>query len=239
MKKRQQTGFTLIEIMISLGVLGILSLIIATILLRTVDTYGQLSTETDTLKRARHCLEMISREMRESVNYDIALAAGAGPVAAVQNDALLLTSARRSDGLFLVDVDNFPDAESIILFYLNTTAEGIPQLVRLQLYYTQDLNAFTEPFVLGANPYQGANIILNDNGGVVPFNVVTINRATGAVGGTPPLLAPKIMMNQTVSLDLMDNGIDPIEARIACQVIDRHGRTATTRLSTQIDPRNF
>ena len=159
---RKRSGFTLIEVAISLGVLGLLTLVIGSLMVRTVDTYGQLTVDTDTIKQARHCLEMISREVRESANTSIhtpAAGAAMGPVV----DALLLTSARNSSGTFCVDASNFPLPQSIILFYLNITPEGITQLVRHQLYYAEDLNAYTPPFALPGvtNPYIGANIVFH------------------------------------------------------------------------------
>ena len=203
--------------------------------------YAQVTAETDTIKQARHCLEMISQEMRESVNASIVSIAAGAPLGAVQ-DALLLTSARRSDGTFDDFTDNgFPTPQSIILFYLNTTPEGSTQLVRHQLYYAEDLGGgagvYTPPFVLSANPYVGANIVIVDDGGA--GIAININRSTGAVGPTPSLRTPKVLMNRTMSFDIVDNGIDPIEARITCQFVDRNGRTATSRLSTQIELRNL
>ncbi|UCD56630.1 MAG: type II secretion system protein [Candidatus Hydrogenedentota bacterium] len=246
-ERKAHEAFTLIEVAVALGVLGALTLVIATLMLRTIDTYGQVTSETDTTKQARYCLEMISRELRESVNTpttpSIVNPAAGAPMAAVQ-DALLLTSARQSDddsavppkgGEFILDVDNFPDPQSIVLFYLNTTPEGITQLVRHQLYYDEDLSVYASPFALAANPYVDPNIVVVDNAGTV----ININRTTGAVAGTPPFRPPKVLMNRTMSFDIVDTGIDPIEARITCQTVDRYGRTATARLSSQIEPRNL
>jgi prepilin-type N-terminal cleavage/methylation domain-containing protein len=234
------SGFTLIEVAVALGILGIITLVIAALLIRAVDTYGQVMVETDTTKHARHCLGMISREMRESVdtlNSIFQPAAGA-PLGPVQ-DALLLTSARDSNGIFTLDPNSFPVPESIILFYLNTTPEGITQLVRHQLYYVEDLNAFTPPFVLkvAPSPYVGTNIVVVDNAGAGAE--ISIDRTTGSVVGTPPLKSPRVLMNRAMSFDIVNNGVDPVEARLICQSIDRYGRTATSRLSTQIEPRNL
>jgi len=239
-KGREHRGFTLIEVAISIGVLGILTLIIATILIRTIDSYAQVTADTDTNKQARHCLDVIAQEMRESVNASIVNPVAGAALGPVQ-DALLLWSARRSDGTFSLNGGNFPVQESIVLFYLNTTPEGITQLVRHQLYYVEDLGVpagvHIAPFVLAPTPYVGPDIVIVDDGGA--GNAISINRSTGAVGGTPPLRAPTILMNRTMSLDIVDNGIDPIEARIACQFVDRNGRTATSRLRTQIELRNL
>lgn len=233
-KKSIRSGFTLIEVAISLGVLGILTLVVAALLLRTTDTYTQVATNTNTAKQARHCLEMISREVRESANFSIVNPVAAGQLASV-TDALLLTSARRSDGVFALDADNFPIPQSIVLFYINALPNGNSQLVRHQLYYAEDLNAFAPPFVLAAAPYSGVNINIVDNLG----QVISIDRTTGTVGGTPSFRSPRILMNETNSLDLVNNGIDPIEIRVTCQDVDRNGRAATTRLSTQVEPRNL
>jgi len=238
--RRENGGFTLIEVAVALAVLGILTLVIAIIMMRTIDTYGQVMSDTDTVKQARYCLEMISQEIRESVNLSIVNSAAGPPLGAVQ-DALLLWSARDSIGDFKLDGSSFPEPKSIILFYLNTTPEGITQLVRHQLYYTEDLGVdagvYTDPFVLAANPYVGTDIVIVDNGGAGV--AININRTTGAVAGTPSLRTPRVLMNRTMSLDIVDNLVDPIEARIACQTVDRHGRTATARLRTQVDPRNL
>ncbi|MBI5115283.1 hypothetical protein HZA56_02315 [Candidatus Poribacteria bacterium] len=239
----RRSGFTVIEIAIAMGIMGMLTLVIATIFLRTVDSYGQMSTETDAIKQARYCLDMISREMRESVNASMSDATAGPPLGGVV-DAILLTSARQSDGTFAVDANNFPVPRSIVFFYLNVTPEGITQLVRHQLYYAEDLHTddvplplHTPPFVLANPTYFGANIVMRDNGGLgAPF---VVNRSTGAVNGTAPTKAPKILMNRATSFDLIDDGTNPLEARITCQYVDRYGRPATSRLNTRIQPRNL
>jgi len=233
-EKSTQDGFTLIEMAISIGVLGIVLLVVAILLLRTTDTYMQVATNTNTSKQARHCLEMISREVRESANFSIVNPVAGGPLAAV-TDALLLTSARRSDGAFVLDGNNFPVPESVVLFYVNALPGGNSQLVRHQLYYVEDLNAFTPPYVLAAAPYSGTDIDIVDNTG----QVISVNRTTGDVGAATSFIPPRILMNETNSLDVVNNGIDPIEIRVVCQDVDRNGRTATTRLNTQVEPRNL
>lgn len=242
---RSVNGFTLIEMAIAVGVLTILTLVMGSLLLRTVDTYGQIASDTETIKQGRQCLAMISREIRESVNFVMSdLTTPADPLTPVQ-DALLLWSARQSENLsvfpkkhrdFVVDGNDNPVVSSIILFYLNTTPEGIPQLMRHQLYFDEDLSAFTEPFVLQAgNPYVGSNIVIVDGAGTA----INIDRATGAVNTTPPYESPRILMNGAVSFDVVDDGIDPPEARIICQTTDRFNRTAMTPLNTQVGPRNL
>lgn len=235
--ERRSRGFTLIEVAVSLGILGMVTLVVAALLTRTVDTYGQVMVETESTKHARHCLEMVSREMRESVDtLNSIYQPAAGPLLGPVQDALLLTSARASDGTFAL-FNNFAQPQSIILFYLNTTPEGITQLVRHQLYYAEDLNFFSPPFVLKTvtSPYVGTNIVIVDNAGTDIY----IDRTTGAVAGTPPLRSPRVLMNRAMSFDIVDNGLDPVEARLICQSIDRYGRAATSRLSTEIDPRNM
>lgn len=231
-------GFTLIEVAVSLGILGIVTLVVAALLTRTVDTYGQVTVQTDTTKRARHCLEVVSREMRESVQtLNSIYQPAAGPLLGPVQDALLLTSARQSDGTFTLN-NNFAQPESIVLFYLNTTPEGITQLIRHQLYYATDLIGFNEPFTLktATSPYVGTDIVIVDNAGTE----INIDRTTGAVAGTPPLKSPKVLMNRAMSFDIVDNGPDePLEVRLICQSLDRYGRTATSSLRTEIDPRNL
>lgn len=240
---RSVNGFTLIEMAIAVGVLTILTLVMGSLLLRTVDTYGQIASDTETIKQGRQCLAMISREIRESVNFVMSdLTTPADPLTPVQ-DALLLWSARESENpamfkkrRFVVNGNSEPVVSSIILFYLNTTPEGIPQLMRHQLYFDEDLSAFTEPFVLQAgNPYVGSNMVIVDGAGTA----INIDRATGAVNGTPPYESPRILMNGAVSFDVVDDGIDPPEARIICQTTDRFNRTAMTPLNTQVCPRNL
>jgi prepilin-type N-terminal cleavage/methylation domain-containing protein len=245
MNRASCRGFTLIEVAVALGILGALTLVVATIMIRTMDTYGQVMSETDTTKQARQCMEEISREMREAVNGDVWLPADGGLPSNNIRDALLLTSARQS-GLpalpapqttFIADANGFPVPRSIILFYINTTAEGIPQLIRHQLFYDEDLvPPYTPPFRFPPiNPYQGGAIVILDNNNVP----IAIDRSTGAVMGNPPLRAPKVLMNWTTSFDIFANLINPPEIRITCQSADRYGRTATTRLITQVDPRNL
>lgn len=243
---RRRGGFTLIEVAIALGVLGAVLLVAATLMISTMNTYVKLSSKSDTVKQARHSLEVISRDIRESVKGGIDIESGVeAPLLASVNDAMLLTSPRRYDpildidNVYFTDADNFPDPGSIILYYLNTTPEGIPQLIRHQLDYGQDLNLFQEPFTLlpaPGGPYVGANLVIIDS----INNVIAINRTTGAIGATPPFKPPRVLMSGSTSLDLVYNGgvNEPIEAKITCQFTDRHGRSATTRLSTQVEPRN-
>ena len=237
---RKSGGFTLIEIAIVLGVLGAVLLVSAMLLTGTMNSYTKIASETETIKNARHSLEMISRDVRESVNFDIQdpNVSLAGPLGTTV-DAMLLTSSRRSNNTFAVDVDNFAEPQSIILYYLNLTNEGIPQLMRHQLFYVEDLNpyGFTEPFQLLAvpGPYVGANIVIVDSVG----NIIPINRVTGGSGGVMPLRAPRVMMVGSTSLDLVGMAPTPIEARLTCQFTDRYGRITATRLSTTIKPRNM
>lgn len=242
-KIRERGGFTLIEVAVVLGVLGAVLLVAGTMLTQTIEAYSKVASQTDTIKQARHCLEMISREIRESVNFDIQSQAAGAPLATV-TDALLLTSARLADNpatadpdnAFVVDASGFPVPQSIILFYLNATPEGITQLVKHQLYYFEDLNIYTPPFrLLNPSPYVGANIVILDNNNLP----IAINRNTGAVGAAASFSRPRILMNGSTSFDMINDGINPIEARITCQVTDQHGRSVATRLRTQIEPRNI
>jgi len=233
---RKTDGFTLIEMAIVLGVLGAVLLVATTLLTGTMNSYTKITSETETIKNARHSLEMISRDVRESVNFDIQDPTPGAALATV-TDALLLTSSRRSDNTFVVDADNFPIPQSIILYYLNMTSEGIPQLMRHQLFYAEDLNLFTPPFQLLAvpGPYVGMNIVIVDSLG----NMIPINRATGGSGGVMPFMAPKVIMIGSTSLDVVGMAPTPIEARLTCQFTDPYGRATTTRLSTTIKPRNI
>jgi len=234
--RRESHGFTLIEVAVVLGVLGAVLLVAATLMTGTMDSYANVASEADTIKQARHCLEMISREVRESANIDIQNQAAGAPLANVI-DAVLLTSARDSSNTFNVDANNFPVPQSIILFYLNTTPEGINQLVRHQLFYIEDLNPLVPPFQLlpAPGPYNGANIVIVDGAGTM----VAINRTTGGTAAVAPLRAPKILMNGSTSFDVINDLINPIEVRVTCRVTDRYGRSTTTRLSTQVQPRNI
>jgi len=242
-KKRERGGFTLIEVAVVLGVLGAVLLVAGTMLTQTIEAYSKVASQTDTIKQARYCLEMISREIRESVNFDIQSQAAGAPLGTVI-DALLLTSARLADNpatadpdnAFVVDTSGFPVPQSIILFYLNITPEGITQLVRHHLYYFEDLSIYTPPFrLLSPTPYVGASIVILDNNNIP----IGINRNTGAVGAAAPFSPPRILMNGSTSFDMINDGINPIEARITCQVTDQHGRSVVTRLRTQIEPRNI
>ncbi len=239
---RKSGGFTLIEMAIVLGVLGAVLLVAAQMLTGTVETYTRVTQETETVKNARYSLEEISRDARESVNFDIQNAGLAPPdpvtgLPAVVTDGLLLTSSRLSNGTFDVNLDNTARPGSIVLYYLNTTAEGIPQLIRHQLFFAEDLFLFTPPFQLLAapGPYIGINIVIVDNFG----NMIPINRTTGGSGAVMPLRAPKVMMNGATSLDLVGLAPTPIEVRITCQFTDRNGRSTTTRLSTTVKLRNM
>jgi type II secretory pathway pseudopilin PulG len=236
---RKSGGFTLIEIAIVLGVLGAVLLVSATLLTGTMNSYTRIASETETIKNARHSLEMISRDVRESVNFDIQNPTASGPLATTA-DAMLLTSSRRSDNTFAVDfATNFAEPQSIILYYLNVTNEGIPQLMRHQLFYVEDLDpyGFSAPFQLLAvpSPYVGPNIVIVDGVG----NIIPINRVSGGSGGVMPLMAPKVMMIGSTSLDMVGMAPDPIEARLTCQFTDRYGRVTATRLSTTVKPRNL
>jgi len=231
-------GFTLIEVAVVLGVLGAVLLVATTLMTGTMDSYANVASETETIKQARHCLEMISYEVRESANINIQNQAAGAPLANVI-DAVLLTSARDSSNTFNVDANNFPVPQSIILFYLNTTPEGINQLVRHQLFYVEDLNPLVPPFHLllpaAGGPYVGANIVIVDGAGTV----IPLNRTTGGTAAVAPLRAPKILMNGSTSFDVINDLTNPIEVRVTCRITDRHGRSTTTRLSTQVQPRNI
>ncbi len=240
LSRKKQKGFTLIEVAIVLGVMGFLSLVIAALFLRTIDTYGKMTTETDTTKQARYCLQMVARDVRESVSV-----AGVSPgisdpnpvsLTGTARDALLLVSARSSNGDFVAPApDYIEQPQSIVLFYRDTNAEGIDQLMRLQLYYDQDLAAYTRPFtLLAGDPYVGTDIVIVDDAGTQ----INVNRRTGAVAGLPPVSPPKILMNWTTSFDLINDGVNPIEMRLTCQFRDRNNRPVTCRLRTQVEPRN-
>jgi prepilin-type N-terminal cleavage/methylation domain-containing protein len=232
---RRSVGFTLIELAVALGILSILSLVVAVLMMRTVDTYAQVASDTDTMKQARQCLDTISREMREGVDGSIVNPINGGLLNNVQ-DALLITSARSSSGVFTLDASGFPQNKSIILFYLHRTPENITQLIRHQLYYDEDLSTYAEDFrLLPGNPYVGQFLVILDDNNVA----INIDRATGAVVGTPSLKPPKVLMTRVTSFDMIVVSGDPIEARITCQVRDRYGRTATSRVRTQIEPRNL
>jgi prepilin-type N-terminal cleavage/methylation domain-containing protein len=230
-------GFTLIEVAIVLGVLGAVLLVTATLLAGTMNSYAKITSETETIKNARHCLEQISRDVRESVNFDIQNPA-TGAALGTTIDAMLLTSSRGSDNSFAVDIDNFPQPQSIILYYLNQTNEGITQLIRHQVFYAEDLLpfGFVPPFQLRAPaPYDGPNIVIVDSVGRTLF----INRTTGGAGGVLPFRPPKVMMVGSTSLDFVGMAPTPIQARITCQFTDQYGRATTTRLGTTIKPRNL
>jgi hypothetical protein len=99
------------------------------------------------------------------------------------------------------------------------------------------LNLLTPPFQLlnpPAGPYVGQNIVIVDGVG----NPISINRNTGGTAGVNPFMAPKVLMNASTSFDVVDDGINPVEVRLTCQVTDRYGRSVTTRLSTMVQPRN-
>jgi prepilin-type N-terminal cleavage/methylation domain-containing protein len=241
MRKR---GFTLIEVMIAAGILSLLILVITTLVVRSLDTYGQIMSDTETIKQARQCLNQIVYEMRESTSSQISVPAEAlGGELGIATDALLLHSARVSDApgnpnAFMYDPNTFlPLNSSIILYYVFTTPEGNPQLRRLQLYYTEDdLNGFVQPFFLSpTGVYAGSNIVIVDSAG----SEINIDMATGTrVGGDSPYKPPKVLINGITSFDIVTEGVSVPEVRITCRFTDRFGRSATTRLRTGIDTRN-
>jgi prepilin-type N-terminal cleavage/methylation domain-containing protein len=254
-KQGKPEGFTLIEVAISIGILGVLSLVVGMLFLQTVTTYTQLMSDTDANKQARYCLNMIARDWRESFLFDVRNVA----VGTDSHDALLLRSARLSDNTFRRDQEDIvgsgvpapldgvaythdPIESSIILFYFNTTGNGIPQLVRHQLFYATDLPSptYTPPFtLLSPNPYVGTDIVIQDSTGTQ----ININRITGAIGGTSPTIPPKILMNHALSFDIIDPATlippgGPFIVTLVCQYVDRYGRTATMRVETRINQRN-
>jgi len=231
---RRHGGFTLTEVAVAAGGLGILTLVVATLLAHTVDTFGRVSNETYTTAQVRNCLEMISAEMRESVNYSVVNPAAGAPQASVR-DALLSTSARWSDGTFSLDANGFPLPQSIVLFYLNTCPDGTMELMRHQLYYAEDLNTYAPPFLLVDPPYIGGDVVIIDSIGAE----IHVDRTTGAVETIVPLKPPRRVINRVSSLDIVDNGVDPIEVRITCQLVDRKGRMRTSSLTKQIVARNL
>jgi prepilin-type N-terminal cleavage/methylation domain-containing protein len=236
---RKSDGFTLIEIAVVMGVLSIVLMVAAAMLTGTMETYATVARETETVKTARHCLEVMSTDVRESVNFDIQNPADAGPLAIVE-DGLLLMSSRGSDGSFGTNPDNTADPQSIVLYYINLSAEGISQLMRHQLYYTEDLIAFMGPFTLAGVPTPTQISIVDSFGTVIP-----IDKTTGGSGAAMPFRAPRVMLNGATSLDLVE--VPPptpsrppiVEARVTCQFTNTQGRVTTTRLSTTIMPRNL
>lgn len=234
-------GFTLIEVAVVLGILGIVLLVAAMLLSGSVNAYARISMETETVKKARHCLETISRDVRESVNQSIYNDPSADPNDPMDDhvDGLLLWSAREApSNNFIVDLITLaPSPQSIILYYMNTSAEGIPQLMRHQLYYAQDLIAFAGPFTILSvpDPSVGSNLVIADSIGT-PIN---IDPTTGAVNGAAPFKTPQVMMIGSTSLEIIDADPNPMEARITCRFTDRYNRSTTTRLRTQIEPRNM
>ena len=246
MKNRECGGFTLLEVAIVLGVLGAVLLMAATLMTGTMEVYGNVSGESETVRQARQGLEMITRDIRESVFIDVSNP-GEGALLGNITDAILIESARRAHTPDLFDIDNefvvdgvgFPQTQSIILYYLNTTPEGINQLVRHQLYYIQDLSLVPPPFRLlpaPVGPYVGQNIVILDGIG----NPIILNRNTGGTAAVDPYMPPKILVNGSTSFDVIDDGpgLNPFEIRVTCQVTDQYGRSKTTRLKTQVEPRN-
>lgn len=190
-------------------------------------------------EQARYCLEMISREVQESVDFDIqGQAVGMPPASTV--DALLLTSARgyynpttTEPGIkSAVYDDGLLVPRSITLFYLNMTSGGISQLVRHQLYYSEDLNAYTPPFSLSPDPYVGPYIVIFDDNGTQ----INIHRTTGSVAEALSSKSPMILVNHMNSFDLVDIGQGSIEVRAAVQVADRFGRPKTLYLQNFSQP---
>jgi len=231
--RRNHKGYTLIEVSVSAGLLGVLTLIVATLIIKTTDTYGRLSAGTYAARRANQCLESISSEVRECLKISVADPFSAPPQTPVQ-DALMTTSARQSDGSFRVDAQGFSSPASLALFYVNDSSEGIRQLVRHQLYYDEDLFLYTPPFAVSATPYAGDDIVIVDSFG----NVININRSTGAVGAAAPLTTPTPLVNGIESFDIVNDGAGPLEIRIICRVVDRRSQIATKRFTASIEPRN-
>jgi prepilin-type N-terminal cleavage/methylation domain-containing protein len=246
--ERKNGGFTLLEMAVVLGVLGVLLLVVGTLMTGTMDAYAKVSRETETIKQARRGLEMISRDIRECVanNSRISNRAEEDPDPRVNAyDTIMIVSARGydpdtdTDNVFGLTREGLPEPQSIILYYTNTTAEGISQLIRLRLDFRQDLVVYEPPFRLAAvltpGPYVGGNIFLFDD-----FDTrIAINRNTGNVGVTAPFKPPLVLINGCTSLDaIAPADMDLVEVRLTVQFADRNGRTATTRMATRIDPRN-
>jgi type II secretory pathway pseudopilin PulG len=109
----------LIEIAIVLAILGVVLLVSTTLLNGALDVYAKVSNETETIKQARLCLELISRDVREGLFVDISDLSAGAPLANV-NDAILIESARFADNPatpdpdngFSVDIDGVPQTQS-------------------------------------------------------------------------------------------------------------------------------
>lgn len=232
--KPKSQGFTLVEMAVVVGGLGIVTLFIAVLVVGTTDTFGRLSSDTQSMGQLRNCLDVFSADIRESMQCSIVDPVVGDP----QNpalDALLFTSARPASGPFKLDANGFPLPKSILLYYIGLTPEGMPQLAKHQLYYDEDLNPYTPPFVLADPAYSGDYILIRDNAGTT----ISVNRINGAVGGFPSLTPPRALMNNAMSFDVVRNGLGPIEITVESQITDRKGRVKTNRMSKQIVARNF
>ena len=227
-------GYTLTEVAVAMAIMSMLGLMMAALLVETTDTYGRLSLETYTTSQVRACLETIGDEVRESINFSIADPASAAPQTVAQ-DVLLLTSARRSDGRFVLNAGGYPESQSIVLYYMNTSPEGISQLVRHQLYYAEDLNAFAPPFILAPVPLVANNIVIVDNTGIS----ITVERTSGAAGATASFGSPRSLINHVSSLDIVWGSMSPIEINVTCKFVGKKGRTATSRFTKQALARNI
>ncbi len=226
-------GFTLVEVAIATGILGVLTLIVAALLVQTTSTYKRVSYNTYAFRRADQCLETIASDIRECTDFSLVDPALAPPEASAM-DALLLESARKSDGSFGVDGSGFSTAQSLVLFYVNDSPEGIRQLVRHQLYYADDLSMYTPPFALSAAPYADGDIVIVDSFG----NTINISRTTGAVGATPSFATPVPVVNGVESFDMVAAGAKALEVNIRYKVVDERNEVTTRLFTKQVQLRN-
>ncbi len=85
--KRQntQSGFTLVEIIVVIAIMGIIGAIATTIIGRTLDAYAALERRHDLQTSVRLAVERIAREVRHALPQSICVSDGANCVSTPQN----------------------------------------------------------------------------------------------------------------------------------------------------------
>ena len=93
----KQSGFTLVEIIIVISIMGIIGGLSTLIIGRSLDSYAALERRTDLQTSIRLAVERISRELRHALPHSLCVHDGASCVGTAENRFYFI---QKLDGLW-------------------------------------------------------------------------------------------------------------------------------------------